>query len=205
MQPESTLIPCCTRTTQRQTVGAAFGAFVAFPAEPPEAPPPGPEEPPEGLYPLTFWMDGHPVASDWFDPGVAKNIRESQFLATPVELVLIATPPQAHPGWVRVDVSAVATSQPQLQHLLDLLYTRHAAPLNHVGRGRPGLRLGHHWGRCIDAPRWIHPADDETWDVFGRYCNEFFDRILYGDDPQAASRFLDSIPGIRGERPDADR
>lgn len=205
MQSEAILLPWYMRCTRPQTLAAALGSFVASPAEPPEVPVVGPEDPPEGLYPLTFWVDGQPVASDWFDPGAARNIRESAFLTAPVELVLIATLPTAYPGWVRVDLSAVATSHVQLQHLLDLLTARDAAPIHHAGHGRPGLLLGHHWDRLPDELRLIDPDDEDSHWAVAHHFNGLFNRILYGDDPRAASRFLDSIPGIRGERPDADR
>jgi len=204
MQSEAILLPWYMRCTRPQTLAAALGSFVAAPAEPPEVPVVGPEEPPEGLYPLTFWVDGQPVASDWFAPGAAKNIRESAFLTDPVELVLIAPLPVACPGWVRVDLSAVATSHVQLQHLLDLLNARDAAPVNYVGRGRMGLLLGHHWDALPDELRWIDAEDEESCQAVSHHCDGLFNRILYGDDTQAASRFLNSIPGIRGERPDAD-
>lgn len=158
MSEQACFLPWFIRDSELLTVTPVLGAFLVAGDDPPLEGLPPDRDPPEGMLPLTFWVDGHAVASSWFAAEAYKAIHTSPLFAGPLCLTLVAAFPQRTPGWMRVRVSAVGASDEQVRTLLDLHQAwSGGVPLFHPGFGRIALRL------------------------------------------------LRSIPGIRGERPEADQ
>ncbi len=161
----------------------------------------GGEEPSDGLLPLTFWLDGHPVISGWFGVGACGRVRESALFAEPLTLALVFVFPRTAPGWMRVTVCAVGDSDAQVGALLQLYDDpEHGLPLVHVGRGRIALPLGHRWIPVPpDLAALVEAGTTEALGAVERFGRDVENRILYGEDHEIAVRLLNSIPGIRGE------
>jgi hypothetical protein len=202
MSGHTCFLPWYIRDSELVTVTPVLGAFLVSGDFPPL---PGldlQEAPPEGMIPLTFWVDGHAVASRWFGAQDYKEVTSSALFAEPVWLAFVATFPTRTPGWMRVDVSAVGTSDDQVWGLLELHNAcPSGVPLVHPGYGRVALPLGHRWVPLPDLIAECVPMDcEETRSIAAAFASETFLRILYGDDEEVAKRVLESIPGIRGER-----
>lgn len=199
-------LPWYVRNPDPVQVVPVLGAFRVSGPNPPLDGLPDEMDPPEGMLPLTFWVSGVPVASRWYPTEAYQRIRESALFAEPVQPVLVATFPVSTPGWMRVDLSAVGQTHAQVGSLLDMFRAEPGpTPLVHATHGRIGLPLGHHWVLVPDELTERLPyLSEEVWTHASAFASETCDRILMGDDEQIARRFLQSIPGIGGERPDDD-
>ncbi|HSW29091.1 MAG TPA: hypothetical protein VLH75_06275 [Longimicrobiales bacterium] len=162
---------------------------------------PGAEEPTDDRLPLTFWLDGHPVISGWFQPYACGRVRESALFAEPLTLALIFVFPRVAPGLMRVTVSAVPETDAQVGALLQLYdHPEHGLPLMHVGHGRLALPLGQRWIPVPpDLAALVEAGTTEALGAVERFATDVQNRILYGEDHEIAVRLLESIPGIRGE------
>ncbi|MSR36384.1 MAG: hypothetical protein EXR95_07040 [Gemmatimonadetes bacterium] len=160
----------------------------------------------EGLLPLTFWMDRRQIASRWFSPDTHKAILASPLYREPISLALLGSIADGYEKWLRVDVVAVPALDEQVDALLALWNRWKDLPLGHIGFGRVGTQLGHHW---IEVPPDLQEAvflrtagslHEVAFDyLFQNFCESAFRGVLIGSDGEAAVRMLESIPGIRGE------
>lgn len=198
---DNAFLPPYIRTSAALDVTPVLGAFRASGVWPPTGAPLMVEDPPEGMLPLTFWVDRHPVASHWYPVGVYQAIRESPFFAEPLGLAFGAIYPRETPGWMSCNVSAVGLSDGQVQALLHLGDIKPiGAPLVHPGLGRVALLLGYHWLSIPDPlRRALVTESDEAREWAADMAERAFSWILYGDPEEQAARLLASIPGIRGE------
>ncbi|MFH1609291.1 MAG: hypothetical protein ABID40_01510 [Candidatus Bipolaricaulota bacterium] len=205
MDPDTCILPWYVWTTDPLPVTPAFTAFGLEDETTPEGAGPGPLSPPEGMVPLTYWTDGRALACHWYWPSAQREIPRSPLFSEPVHLALTAILPVIEPEWMRVRVSVVGLTSDTIGELLRLFSDeRIAAPLAHVGHGRIGLPLGFRWFRLTPELTRALPSDtDETRALAAAFAREAFDRIVFGDDAARAIRLLESIPGIRGERPDS--
>ena len=202
MATDPCFLPWHVLTTHLLTVTPVLGAFRAADDQPPTAELLTCPEPPEGMLPLTFWVDGHPVASRWYGTEAYRTLRTSPLFAEPLRLVCLCTFPRATPGWMHADVCAVGYANGQVLSILDLnrRYPK-AVPLVHAGYGRVAMPLGHHWVSIPDGLRRALPNDtDETRTLAADFAALTVRWILHGDEAEVAERLLRSIPGIRGER-----
>jgi hypothetical protein len=202
MATESNFLPWHLQTTEPLTVTPVLGAFRAADDQPPTAEPLTCPEPPEGMLPLTFWVDGHPLASRWYGTEAYRPLRTSPLFAEPLRLVCLCTFPRTTPGWMHADVCAVGYSGGQVSSILDLSrrYPK-AIPLVHAGYGRVAMPLGHHWVSIPDELRRALPNDTgDTRALAADFAARTVLWIVQGDDGEVAERLLRSIPGIRGER-----
>ncbi|NJD19751.1 MAG: hypothetical protein FIA95_10785 [Gemmatimonadetes bacterium] len=203
MSSATCFLPTWVSWTELVSVNPVFGAFLAYGPEPPADDAPSPADPPQGRLPLTYWVDGHPVASRWYPYDTYAAIRDSTFFAEPATVYTMAAVPHDPAGWMTMFLAAVGTSDGQAAELLRLHRDPIVAPLVHTLSGRVGLGLGHHWIRVpVDVQRHLDHDNERTRAYVAEFCSQVSRLILRGTDEQVAARLLCSIPGIRGERPD---
>lgn len=203
MSEDALYLPWWVRTIDPVTVTPALGAWrAAGPLPPARRRRPGVTDPPPEHLPLTFWVDGHPIASRWYPVASHYRIRDSAFFRQPVSVVFVATFLRSERGWARVDVCACGCFHEQVGELLGLYREgRTVVPLIHVGYGRVALSLGHHWVPVDkDLIRLLETDPDAALDASSSFNERTCSWILNGDDAEVADRLLRSIPGIRGQR-----
>lgn len=208
MDQDFCFLPWHVRVTPRVPVTPVFGAFLAAPEAPSaERRRRAPEEPPDGMLPLTFWSHRHAVASAWYPCLAHKHILGSPFFRAEPHLAFVSIFPREHPGWLRVNVAAISADTVQLKAFAGLLASLgEQLPFCDAGFGRLGLYLGHHWIPVpADLAARLREDCEETRVRVGAFTDDVNDRLLHGDEAEVASRLLNSIPGIRGERRDACR
>lgn len=196
-------LPSWLTWTGPVTVTPVLGAFRAFGPEPPWSDAGSPTDPPQRRLPLTFWVDRHPIASCWYGYETYEAIKKSCYFAEPVTVFSIAAFPRRTAGWMCMVLAAVGASDTQANELLRLHQEPAEAPIVHTIGGRFGLALGHHWiGVPVDVKRHLDRDDEQTRSYVAEFCSQVSRLIVYGTDKERATRLLESIPGIRGERPD---
>jgi hypothetical protein len=150
--------------------------------------------------PFTFWVDGHAVVSRWYSFDVFRRIQSSSFFSEPVVLMFCGIWWGGQDSdFLRLGISAVATSRAQATGWSHLVMPD--LPSTHGAGGLIGLDLGHRWFEVPQSVRTLlRLANPGVGPGFLRFFEDTCRWVLLGSEDIVAARFLDSIPGIRGER-----
>lgn len=196
-------LPTWLTWTDPVTVTPVLGAWRTFGPEPPRSDEGSATILPRRRVPLTFWVDRHPIASRWYEYGAYEAIKKSHFFSGPVTVFSMAEFPRRTDGWMCMVLAAVGATNPQANELLRIHQAPLKAPIVHTTGGRFGLALGHHWiGVPVDVKRHLSNDGALTRSYVAEFCSQVSRLIVHGSDEERATRFLESVPGIRGERPD---
>jgi len=153
-------------------------------------------------YNLSFFMGERRLSRIDYPHGAARVLLDSGVLDDPMLIALQAqTSPRRDEGLLRIALAAAPTTDEQEAILIDAHRSLpEGMALWELPEDRIGVGLGDLWlpaGPRVFDPVPVGPEHAARFAEFGTACQEFFDRILYGDPTEEVERLLESVSEVK--------